>query len=180
MRLFVAIEVPSSLGATGEGPGTRAVEHVTLRFLGELPEEGIAELTAALGRVADSAAPFDLLLDGVGAFPSRSRPRVVFLGARSGSGEAVELASRVSAAVAPIAPRDARERFVPHLTLFRVRSPADRARAHDLLEGRSPAAPARSVHVDRIALVASTLTPRGAVHRTVAEFPLRGPSVARS
>ncbi len=174
MRLFVAIEV----GPTNAGEATgrpTAVEHVTLRFLGETSETAVRALSEALARVAASTAPFDLVLAGVGAFPSPSRPRVVYVGARAGGPEATELARRIATALGDVAgPSPAPERFVPHLTLLRVRSRSDRERAHALLDGSTPAPPPRTVRVDRIVLKASTLAPTGARHRTVAEFPFGG------
>ena len=170
MRLFVAIEVgPADANRASEDP--TAVDHVTLRFLGETPETAVPALSEALARVAASTAPFDLVLAGVGAFPSRTRPRVVYVGAGAGGPEATELARRIATALGDVVgPSLARERFVPHLTLLRVRSRSDRERAHALLDGRAPAPPPRTVRVDRIVLKASTLAPTGARHRTVAEF----------
>lgn len=169
MRLFVAIEV----GAPHEpSDGPRSVDHVTLRFLGERPESVLPSLFAALADVAAEFAPFDLVLEGVGAFPSRTAPRVVYVGAGLGSEAAAALARRIAAALEPAGAPPARERFVPHLTLFRVRSRRDREAARSLLEGRTPGPPPRTVHVDRIFLKASTLTPHGAHHRTIAQFRL--------
>lgn len=169
MRLFVAIEVGVPLGRP-DGPG--AVDHVTLRFLGERPEGDVPALSAALAGVAAGFAPFDLVLEGLGAFPSRTAPRVVFVGAGRGSEEAAELARRISSVLEPVGAPPARERFVPHLTLFRVRSRRDREAARSLLEGETPGPPPRTVRVDRFFLKASTLTSRGAHHRTIAEFRL--------
>lgn len=171
VRLFVAIEVGPPPPERSESPG--AVDHVTLRFLGELPEDRVPALAAALAGVAAGFAPFDLVLEGVGAFPSPTAPRVVYVGARRGAQTAAELARQIGAALEPLvgAP-PSRERFVPHWTLFRVRSRRDREAARSLLDGRVPGPPSRTVHVDRFFLKASTLTPRGAHHRTLAEFRL--------
>jgi 2'-5' RNA ligase len=64
------------------------------------------------------------------------------------------------------------ERFVPHLTLFRVRSPGQRRRAGALLAGAEPAPPPRRVAVREVHLKESTLAPGGAQHRTLARFAL--------
>ena len=167
----MAIEVDPGGGV--DRPG-RAPEHLTLEFLGEVPPERIPAIGAALGPIGAEVPPFDLTLEGVGAFPSRARPRVVWVGATHGREEVTELARRVASALAPLGLPAPRETFEPHLTLFRVRSERDRVRALDLLEARTPAPAARTVHVREIVLKESVLGPGGAVHRTIATVPLGG------
>lgn len=172
VRAFVAVEVPSS----SEGAaGTSAPEHLTLLFLGEIPTERVGPIGAALTPVGAAVAPFVLTLEGVGAFPSAERPRVVWVGATEGAAELVELARQVREALrgeGTVAPEST---FVPHLTLFRVRSGLDRRRAEEILTGRVPPPPPRRIRVGEFVLKESVLSSRGATHRTVATFALRGP-----
>jgi len=171
VRLFVAIEVGSPPGRSASAP-----EHLTLSFLGDVPPETADRVAIALDRVARASRPFDLVLEGVGAFPSPAHPLFVWVGATTGRREASELAGRVAAALAEerVVRPDA-ERFVPHVTLFRVRSPELRRRALALLGGTEPAPPPRALRVTEIVLKESTLTSGGAVHRTRATFPLAAP-----
>jgi len=172
VRLFVAIEVPASIDEVTGAPPPSAPEHLTLRFLGDLPEETILPLRSALELVARATPPFEVVFEGVGAFPSRANPRVVWVGVSRGREEVTSLAVRTAAALEGIVGAPDRERFVPHLTLFRVRSPAQRSRAQALLAGTEPPPSPRAVRVRDLFLKQSTLAPRGAVHRTVATFPL--------
>jgi 2'-5' RNA ligase len=169
VREFVAVDV--GRGATGGL--ARAAPHLTLRFLGEVAPERNEAISTRLGDVARQSPPFDLRLEGVGAFPDPARPRVVWVGVSTGRKEVVELARRVRAVLEVEFGPD-REEFVPHLTLFRVRSPADLAAARELLSGTRPAPPPHDVRVAELLLKESVLGPRGAVHRTVASFPLAG------
>jgi len=172
VRAFVAVEVPA---AASEGARSSAPEHLTLVFLGEVPVERVEAIGAALAPIGAEFGPFDLTLEGVGAFPSRERPRVVWLGATEGSEELGRLAGRVRRALewgAGSATRE--EKFVPHLTLFRVRSGADRRRAEEVLAGTVPPPSPRRFRVREFVLKESVLTSRGATHHTVATFPLRG------
>jgi len=171
VRLFIAIEVgPEAREPTGEAAG--GAQHLTLRFLGEVPSDRLPSIVGALERVARETPPFDLVLDGVGAFPSRSNPRVVWVGATAGRKEAGDLAQRIALALDEGPVTVERESFVPHLTLFRVRSPQLRRRASDLLTGAEPPPAPRTLHVTEFVLKESTLTPRGPLHRTLAAFPL--------
>lgn len=154
------------------GPA-RAPEHLTLRFLGEVGEERTGRLVELLAPVGREHRPFPMTLEGVGAFPSVTHPRVVWVGVTQGRAELEDLARAVRAALAPEFGPD-RETFVPHLTLFRIRGPSDRQAAHELLEGRRPAPPPVSARVREFVLKQSLLGREGAVHRTIASFPLEG------
>jgi RNA 2',3'-cyclic 3'-phosphodiesterase len=172
VRAFVAVEVepPEEVVAL-----RRAPEHLTLDFLGEVDAAQVPAIVTALEPLGDAVAPFELVLEGIGAFPSPSRPRVVWVGATEGRAEVVDLARRVAAALVPLGFTPPREAFEPHLTLFRVRSDRDRRRAIDLLEGRTPPPARRRIAVDRFVLKESVLEARGAIHRTLAPVRLRGP-----
>ncbi len=170
VRLFVAIEVGSLPGGNSEAP-----EHLTLSFLGDVPDERVDRVSSALDRATRGVPPFDLVLEGVGAFPSRERPRVVWVGATRGGQETSALAGRIASALAAEGFSPERERFVPHLTLFRVRSPEQRRRAAALLSGAETPPPPRALRVSEVVLKESTLTARGAIHRTRAAFRLGRP-----
>ena len=173
MRTFVALEVGGP-GDPGRPGRATAPDHLTLQFLGEVPEDRIGAISTALRAAVASQPPFDLTLEGVGAFPSIRSPRVVWVGTTVGRDAAVRLARAVSEALEPLGFPAERGEFVPHVTLFRVRSPRDRARAEQLLTGAEPAPPPRVVRVAEVLLKASELRPEGAVHRTLERFPLAG------
>ncbi|MGP8076248.1 MAG: RNA 2',3'-cyclic phosphodiesterase [Thermoplasmata archaeon] len=177
MRAFIAVEIPAASGDSSRIP---APEHLTLRFLGEVANERVGAIEQVLAPVGARVAPFDLTLEGVGAFPSAERPRVVWVGATAGAAELVRLAGGVREALAAEVAAPGEEAFVPHLTLFRVRSAFDRRRAEELLRGEVPAPPPRHVRVAEFVLKESVLSNRGATHRTVATFPLAGPPSDRA
>src|SRR5687767_4376349 len=93
MRCFVAVEVPEEvrgLLARVQEALRRAdadvkwVErenvHLTLKFLGELTEEAAARLSGALAAEAARWPPLRLAFGGIGVFPERGAPRVVWAG----------------------------------------------------------------------------------------------------
>jgi RNA 2',3'-cyclic 3'-phosphodiesterase len=175
VRAFVAIEVPAISTVPSRSP---APEHLTLLFLGEIPAERVPPIVEALTPIGASIAPFDLTLDGVGAFPSPERPRVVWTGATDGAEALARLAGEVRRALAKEGEPGRRDAFVPHLTLFRVRSVGDRRRAIELLSGVVPAPAPRRVRVGEFVLKESELSAHGATHRTLARFPLTGSGTA--
>ena len=168
MRGFIAVPVP---GAT-ETSAAPAPEHLTLHFLGELHPDLVPPLSERLGPAVGNRRAFDLTIEGVGAFPAPERPRIVWRGVGAGRNELAQLAGDVrQAVIAAGIPVDIAP-FVPHVTLFRVRSPPDLARARALLDRRTPAPAPTQITVTEVDLVESQLRPTGAEHRVLARFPL--------
>ncbi len=169
MRAFLAVPVP---GSPGPDPAPPSLEHLTLHFLGEFHESLVAPLTERVAPTVALHRGFDLTIEGVGAFPSRTTPRIVWRGVGAGREELRRLALDVrQAVIAAGIPVDVAP-FVPHLTLFRVRSAADAARARGLLDGRTPAPAPTRFAVTEVDLVESQLRPTGVEHRVVVQYPL--------
>src|SRR3954469_25885434 len=93
MRIFLAINPPAEVrrrvwDATAPlrelSPEVawipEAKIHLTLKFLGELPEEGVAPLTSAVSELASTHAAPTIDLPSIGAFPNFRRPHVVWMG----------------------------------------------------------------------------------------------------
>jgi RNA 2',3'-cyclic 3'-phosphodiesterase len=170
MRAFVAVEVPALRPSVGAG--APAPEHLTLRFLGDISAERVPPMVARLNEVARGRPAFELRIEGIGAFPSARAPRVVWFGATAGSEEVGRLARDVREALRGESTGAWEEPFVPHVTWFRVRSPTDHRAALDLLQGRRPLPAPRQFPVERFVLKQSVLSRGGAVHSTLASFPL--------
>jgi RNA 2',3'-cyclic 3'-phosphodiesterase len=173
VRAFVAVE-------TGTSPATTAPEHLTLRFLGDTDPADLDRIAAALAAAFRDRPAFEFTLAGIGAFPSPRRPRVVWIGVTDGADELRALAARLADALASVGVPPEPEPFVPHVTLFRVRSPRDLDRARALLDGHAPAPPARTVRVSTVVLKESVLGRDGPHHRTVRAFPLADSAGRRS
>ena len=99
--------------------------HYTLRFLGEVGEDGARR--AARGgapRPRRAARAFDATLGALGAFPNARRARVIWLGMTEGGEPLVALARALERALARRGfDREADKPFSAHLTLGRVREP---------------------------------------------------------
>jgi len=94
--------------------------HVTLQFLGDQSEEGLAEAEAALADAAAESAPVDVTFHGVGAFPGLERPRILWVGLAHGALEARRLQARVADALATRGFAREERPWHPHLTIGRV------------------------------------------------------------
>jgi 2'-5' RNA ligase len=134
VRLFVALDIPEAVRSAlieCTKPlaklcrGVRWVRlegaHVTLKFIGEVPDERAQAIQLVLAEVHGPAL-LDLHFAGLGFFPNAQRPRVLWAGIEGGPALA-ELAAAVDERVATLGiAREARE-FRPHITLARLNSP---------------------------------------------------------
>jgi 2'-5' RNA ligase len=94
--------------------------HLTLAFLGKLDEAAVAAAGIAVRLAAAASGEFEVGWSEGGVFPSRSRPRVLWLGVDGG--EPLLRAHRALAEALAGAGLPVEERtFRPHLTLARVR-----------------------------------------------------------
>jgi 2'-5' RNA ligase len=94
--------------------------HLTLRFLGATPDERQAELAAALRAAAHETPPFPISLNGGGAFPNLSQPRVLWIGITQGATELGSLADALSGELRRLGWPPEDRPFQPHLTLART------------------------------------------------------------
>jgi 2'-5' RNA ligase len=142
--------------------------HVTLIFIGETPDETAAAIVETMRQDLDQPS-FQLHLGGIGIFPPRKRPRVLWLGALAGANECVALhaavAARLAKAGVSIDPRP----FRPHLTLARWREGRHAGRPR-LSE---PSGVVARVDVRSVTLFQSRPTPDGPAYTALARARLR-------
>lgn len=133
--------------------------HFTLKFLGEVPEVRVQDVAGAVREVAGTN-PFEITIEGLGAFPHLRSPRVLWVGVTEGATELVALARRVEDALFRIRfPREARP-FEPHLTIGRIRQGEGGADLAKALE-RSGNAKIGRQRVEWVVVMESRLSPKG-------------------
>ena len=184
MRLFVALDLDDGarvaiaalqhrvIQALAADRSIRMVDparmHVTLAFLGEVVERDVPAIVDALS-VSIDTRPFVVEFQGLGVFPPRGAPRVLWLGVGPGESEIVrlqrEVAARLECLGVTLEPRP----FHPHLTLARWRTSRPAARERAL--SAEPGAVAR-VNVDRVTLYQSRLSPAGPAYTALARATL--------
>lgn len=148
--------------------------HLTLHFFGELDAGRVGEVLTAIGPVAAAAPPFDLALGGLGSFPPRGAPRVVWLGAAAGveplSALAAGCRERLRAAGFAVEDRP----FSAHCTLGRPRPGWSAAARASWAEACAREVALRPFTADAVTLFRSTVGPSGSEYSVVAELPLGG------
>jgi RNA 2',3'-cyclic 3'-phosphodiesterase len=183
-RYFIAVELPpvhrEGLGRWREEEAHAgwcwvppAQLHLTLRFIGEVVDEAVIErLSDALAaRVAGVVQPFILPVVGVGVFPPRGAPKVLWAGVGRGHPRLFQLRQRLDdLLLATGLPVDLRT-FHPHVIVARLRAGAAPTTVkHFLQRHRDFGAP--PFRVTAFGLYASELHSGGAVHTLVRDFAL--------
>lgn len=181
MRLFLAINFPAEVreslwrsaqplvrrGYPVKWVGAEQL-HLSLKFLGEVPEERLPEITAASARAVQGARPITMTLGegGFGVFPDLARPRVVW--AAIAAEPALELLQhQVEATFAPLGfPSEGRP-FRPHVTLGRATRNASPWDFHGLEQALASLSFSQTVLVDAVDLMHSTLQASGSVYQVI-------------
>jgi 2'-5' RNA ligase len=135
--------------------------HITLRFLGEIPQNRINDVAKALSNIKMSK--FQIKLKGVGVFPDLARPRVLWVGVSDGIEELKKLATTVRQAVDRFAENREDREFVAHLTVGRIKSSRNIERLQEFV-ARYANVDFGVITVDKIKLKKSVLTPRGPIY----------------
>jgi 2'-5' RNA ligase len=187
-RLFVALEPPEPVrrrlavladelrrGAGRAGDDVRWVPpenvHLTLQFLGAVPEERVAAVEAALRDAAAGARPLSLSLHGAGGFPNARRPRILWAGLEGDVAPLADLVRELGLRLGRLGFPPEERPFSPHLTLGRAR---DGHGAPGLAGALARAARIEPTpwRATELVLFESHLSPKGPRYEAVARAPL--------
>jgi 2'-5' RNA ligase len=96
--------------------------HLTLKFLGDVPDTETPDICRVVSEVASRFEPFEITCRGAGAFPTPEHPRTLWIGIEDGAEELCALQAALENALKEQLgfPKEAR-RFQPHLTIGRVK-----------------------------------------------------------
>ncbi len=190
LRLFVALEPPDPVrrrlgslqGDLKRAAGRAAADvkwvapenvHLTLQFLGAVPEERRAAVEIAVAETAAAAPPFHLDVHGTGAFPSGRRARVLWAGVGGEVAILAELAADLGRRLAPLGYPPEERPFSAHLTLGRSRDPRGLPGLAAAL-ARCADGPAARWPVAEVVLFRSHLSPHGPRYEALARAALGG------
>ncbi len=185
MRLFVALEIPSTvrdafaalmndlraLESKSSAKKPRWVRpenlHVTLKFIGHVEPEKLDPIRAALAK-ANSEKPVDVRFRGLGFFPNDKRPRVLWAGV-AGSPDLASIARNVDAGLAKLGIPAEERAFTPHLTLARCERPGVSAELRGAV-ARDVARDFGELRTNEFHLIESKLKSSGAEYTTLQSF----------
>ncbi len=176
-RLFVAVDLPEDVkdrledlcqGVAGARWMRDRQFHVTLAFLGDLA--GPDERRLSDGLHAVRCEPFELSLRGIGHFPPRGTPKVLWVGVRAPPQLGL-LHQRIQSRLARLDLPTERRKYAPHVTLARLRD-APLGPLVTYMEGYM-GFQTQPFLVSEFRLFSSVLGRTGAQHRIEQTYPLR-------
>ena len=176
-RIFIALrldDITRALisGLGGQVPGARPVTaeqlHLTLRFIGDVDGTTFEDIREQLREL--SALPISFSISGVGHFPPRGQPRVLWAGVEP-SGELIILRNKVNRILKLCGISPEQRKFHPHITLARLKNSSPHRVARFLSQNSLLRTPPLTVR--QLTLFSSILAPKGAVHTIEEEYPLQ-------
>jgi len=186
LRSFIAIQISDLLieyvstikeKLEAVSPDVKWVEHdnyhITLKYLGDVNTRQINSIKEQLTIVGDNCPQFRLQLKGLGFFPSKTRPRVVWLGIQGEIDKAYFLADRIDAYLAPLGFEPEQKRSF-HLTMGRIRSDARINQMMEVASTMQDNIKDYSFMVKNFKLMESQLSVAGPTYTVIKSFPLLG------
>jgi 2'-5' RNA ligase len=176
-RLFVAIDFPEDikqqLARLCYGlPGARWVDenqmHLTIRFIGEVDGGIFREIRDALSFI--KVPGFRLTLKGVGHFPPRKNPRVLWAGVEKND-TLLLLRNKIESTLVRVGLAAEERKFSPHVTLARFRENVSIGRLTNYITGNNLFS-TMPFNITAFHLYSSHLTSKGALHSIEASYPL--------
>ncbi|MBE6526783.1 MAG: RNA 2',3'-cyclic phosphodiesterase [Thermoplasmata archaeon] len=177
-RVFVSIPVGNASGLEPlyrDLSGKRGVRtspkfqlHITLCFIGEIPEERVEEVGEIVSASVKGIKPGRITLKGVGCFPNPKRPRILYVGLETGiplESLASEIRRRLSTNGIPFDEKP----FKPHITVGRIQGPADLS----VLIGKYRTTEFATFIAHDVMVMGSELSPEGAKHTILKSCELR-------
>ena len=138
--------------------------HLTLKFLGNIPSANVSPLLGCVGELARANRRFGLKLTGLGMFPNRRKPRVLWAGVGGDLDALASLQQAAEDAINALGYPAEQRPFRPHITLGRPRRSVpdgQLARIGAVVSGLTPPPPV-DWEVDCVDVMRSELHPSGA------------------
>jgi 2'-5' RNA ligase len=184
-RLFVAIATPDSVRPKliAVRDRLKAVRtdvrwerddklHCTLKFLGDTRDELVPRIIAALHESCRTASPLSLSYAGLGCFPGRRDPRVIWAAIQDPDGALKGVAASIDVAMGALGFELERRPFSPHVTFGRVKGQRGMAQLLATMETITFVCP--PVLIQEVLLVRSELRPSGSEYSVVERIPMSG------
>ncbi|MBI4979130.1 MAG: RNA 2',3'-cyclic phosphodiesterase [Spirochaetes bacterium] len=182
VRAFIAIKMPADIQTAiyGETAGLRTKirasvrwvpaknMHLTLLFLGDIPSADVDAYARMLAEQTKAAHPFDIRISGIGAFPDKRHPHVIYAGIQAPD-DLSTLQRTIASGAESLGYRPEERAYTPHLTLGRViqnSGTSDAAHIGRALESAQFVMP-DIIRVDAVHLLKSELTPDGPVYTSM-------------
>jgi 2'-5' RNA ligase len=193
IRTFIAVELSPNVksraakliddlrGADADVNWVQAQQmHLTLKFLGDVPDTETPDVCRVVEKVAAAHEPFEIMFRGLGAFPNAQHPRTLWIALADGGQELKSLQAAIDEALKTELGYAKEQRgFHPHLTIGRVKHEPPGGELERLIEQHAEFEADLAV-VDEVVTFASFPGPKGPTHDAMSRAELGGRPPRRS
>lgn len=146
--------------------------HLTLKFLGDINEKQLGDLTGAVSETAKQISDFKLRISKTGVFPTMQNARILWLGVEDEKGSLRKLNEILESQCNSKGFAGEKRSFKAHLTIGRLREPHN---SRQLVENhlRNDFESAEFT-IKEIVIYESKLAPTGSVYSVVEQRKLTG------
>jgi 2'-5' RNA ligase len=141
--------------------------HITLRFLGNITPAMAEKIFGEMKRV--QFTPFNVQINGLGAFPNLRFPRVIWAGITEGAEQMKRVFSQIEPRLRSLGFIPNHKGFSPHLTIARVKSRRNKAQLAEFIT-KNANYPLGVIKAECLRLKKSNLTPKGPIYSTLKKF----------
>jgi len=185
IRSFIALDIPDDLKIKLDSYLKQLREispkikwaksesiHLTIKFLGDITQSKKENLDKLLAKLSTSLQAFELSTGEFNAFPSKLKPRVIWLGLKANPQELLNILYHdVEEQLESIGFKPEKKKFSPHLTLGRIKFPVAMDDVWNLLELQPM--PEFSFKVNELVLYQSVLKTTGAEYLVQGKYSLQ-------
>ncbi len=184
MRLFVAVDlkkpvknllanVQRKLSRFGSGVRWIKLEqlHLTLKFIGEVQDNDICNVSDAVERAVTNTSPFSLEIGRAGCFPEKGRVRVIWVGIVDPSGALDRCVDSIENELEMLGIAREPRKYSPHLTVGKTRSDDSDGALRKAVESLTIAPTIQSV--SSATLMSSMLASNGPTYMPVSKVQFR-------
>lgn len=146
--------------------------HMTLKFIGDTPEDKIPLIHETLQGVAVQHTTFEAAIKGAGIFGSEYKPRVLWFGVGDSWNKVSGLATDIIGALEEAGWENDRQNFVPHLTIGRIKYIRQRKKLSEKV-AKLQEQHFQDIQIDAFHLIESRLTQDGPTYHILHSYPLK-------
>jgi len=185
MRIFISIELPDGIKKNIEKligefkmnlTPIKWVEsknlHVTLKFLGWVDDKKLDNICNLVSTSLKGVGSFDIRIEGMGAFPTTKRPRVLWVGISKGAEVLAKISSSLEDVLSKEGFREEEREFSSHITIGRIKDKIDT----EMLErhvNKDENISLGEFKADHISVMKSTLTQKGPIYEELKRVGLK-------
>ena len=151
---------------------TEGQMHLTLKFLGNIDNGRVQEISGALSSISHNVKPFEITLSDIGAFPNLNRPRVIWAGIAKGAEYLKTISEKIETGLEKLGFEKEDREFNPHFTLGRVKTSKDLTELKKLLN-ETQFNSENEIKINELVLFQSTLSPKGATYSKLSVISLQ-------